>query len=80
MVNRTQLCFGAGDHRLNRGRLGDVCRYRDSPSARGRNLGDQRLGRIGMHSIVHAHGGATLGKKPRRCAAETARAARHHAT
>ena len=76
--HRTQLCFSAGDHRLDRGRLGDVCRHRDSSSARGRNFGDHRLGRIGMHGIVHAHGGTTLRQKPRRCSAEAAGAARHH--
>jgi hypothetical protein len=44
---RTQLCLGAGEHRLDRGRGRDVCSHRDSPSTRGRNLRDHRLGRIG---------------------------------
>jgi hypothetical protein len=45
----------------------ELCRHRDSPSARGRNLGDQRLGRIGMHGIVHAYRGATLRQEPHSC-------------
>jgi hypothetical protein len=76
--HRTQLCFGAGDHRLDRGRLADVCRHRDGPSAPDPNLGDQRLGRIDLRSIVHAHGGATLRHESRRCSTEAAGAARHH--
>jgi len=42
--HRPQLCFGAGDHRLDRGGL--------------RNVRRQYLGRVRMRSIVHAYGGA----------------------
>ena len=57
--------------------LGDICRHRDSSSAGRRNLSGHRLGRIGMHGIVHAYGGATLREEPRRCSADAAGAARH---
>jgi hypothetical protein len=76
--HRTQLCFGELDHRLDRGRVGDVRRDRDGPSARGGDLGDQRLSGIGMRGVVHAHGGSALGEQPRRCPAEAAPSARHH--
>jgi len=76
--HRTQLCFGAADHRLDCGDLRDVRRHRDRPPARGGNLSDQRLGRIAMRSIVHAYGGAASRQEPRRCSAEAAGAARHH--
>ena len=38
--HRAQVRLGVGDHRLDRGRVGNVCRHRDSPSARRRNLGN----------------------------------------
>ena len=76
--HRTQLCFGAGNHRLNRNGLRNVRRHCDRPPTRGRNLNNQCLGRIRMRSIVHAYRGAALCQEPRRCSAEAAGAASHH--
>ena len=42
------------------------------------NLGNQRLSRIGLHGIVHAHCGAVLCQEQRCCSADAAGAARHH--
>src|SRR6266852_5757360 len=57
--------------------LRDVRRRCDRPPARGRNLGDQGLGRVRMRSIVHAYGGAALRQLPGRCSADATGGARH---
>jgi|GraSoi2013_100cm_1033763.scaffolds.fasta_scaffold61898_2 hypothetical protein len=75
--HRTQLGFGAVDHRLDCGDLRDVRRHRDRrpPAAA---ISAISASAAWSCSIVHAYGGAALRQEPRRCSAEAAGAARHH--
>jgi hypothetical protein len=70
--------FSARAHGLDRVGLRDVSFHRNRPPAPARDLGDERLGRVRLHSVVHAYGGAALREQPGRCPPEAARAAGHH--
>jgi hypothetical protein len=71
------LFFSAGDHRLDRRGLRDICHRRNGATAASHNLTSQPIRCVGVCGIVHAYSRAALRQKPRRCPADASSAARH---